>query len=907
MAGYYIKSYVVVSDVVHHTFTGIQSEIKGPFYITGTQPGDIAEIVHFLPYAQDGTNIYNLVSPKHWRYTLNPPQWKTGYRSFLTRGHTEVIKSDPNFVSSINQKFLFWNNNSSNCVNYGKFPIVAGYGDIKAQYWSVYGNVVIQNYFLSANGANPEGDSIGFKDPWLIDYYESPYGLRNQGMDAPFKNRPSPFNPDYTTSYDGDVYQGVFLNKNPQFQQGKPIYFVEAMQEQVISFNNEDILWYFQGWNGTDVQFEHAEQTRTSVVFKQDGAVARAVYKGHLVSSTNRALRNNGQMKMIYSGNNYYLVYEDNNRIYFTYSTDNGQTWSKEFLVSYDVGENRYPSISMNDNGDILIVWQYYYGTPQILARYRHVNGNWDDVNYITYFFTSENMETTPVVFYSNSYSFHIIYRNTLEGYEGLWVVPYNSSQAVKIPGTGASSCHPTATSDFAYKDYVAWEDHGRIFSCQFDYYDGEYSFEEPEEVSDLYGYVNNAWPCITVDAYRNVNLMWQAHHTALELQVLVHARRLGSAPNDWLYFTFVGKDENYALPSISGYPNASTSELDAAWINVQKGWIERSHFDGEEWGKFYSTDYGSDPNLGLNLSSYYDNHFVYRRDDDAPMRLRLYHDIHNKENALSYQVRRRGVVSLGGNMVALELGDVQVNQQPISWYGISDSLYALHHGSWSDLFRTEVFRLPENAQLSFYRDLSVSLKKGFSNSGKGLVKLQVEVVDAENGSVLHVPYQVNVGSHMLWHNAQYQASNLTVPGNRQVYLRVRVKPLVLFKIREAVGDVYVIHSSGKEILTNNSINNDHLNNLPQNYALYPNYPNPFNPSTTIEFDVPEQSMVKLVVYDVAGRRIRTLANGSYAAGHHQVVWDGRDERGVPVASGVYIYRLTAGSHHFTRKMMLMK
>ncbi len=294
MAGYYIKSYVVVSDVVHHTFTGIQSEIKGPFYITGTQPGDIAEIVHFLPYAQDGTNIYNLVSPKHWRYTLNPPQWKTGYRSFLTRGHTEVIKSDPNFVSSINQKFLFWNNNSSNCVNYGKFPIVAGYGDIKAQYWSVYGNVVIQNYFLSANGANPEGDSIGFKDPWLIDYYESPYGLRNQGMDAPFKNRPSPFNPDYTTSYDGDVYQGVFLNKNPQFQQGKPIYFVEAMQEQVISFNNEDILWYFQGWNGTDVQFEHAEQTRTSVVFKQDGAVARAVYKGHLVSSTNRALRNNG-------------------------------------------------------------------------------------------------------------------------------------------------------------------------------------------------------------------------------------------------------------------------------------------------------------------------------------------------------------------------------------------------------------------------------------------------------------------------------------------------------------------------------------------------------------------------------------------------------------------------------------
>jgi FlgD Ig-like domain/Rax2 C-terminal beta propeller domain len=94
---------------------------------------------------------------------------------------------------------------------------------------------------------------------------------------------------------------------------------------------------------------------------------------------------------------------------------------------------------------------------------------------------------------------------------------------------------------------------------------------------------------------------------------------------------------------------------------------------------------------------------------------------------------------------------------------------------------------------------------------------------------------------------------------------------------------------------------------IPDAAWLGQNQPNPFNPSTTIRFRVPAQMPVSLTVHDVAGRRIRTLAEGVQTTGEHSVLWDGRDDRGTSVAAGVYFYRLSAGSETLTRKMILLK
>lgn len=93
---------------------------------------------------------------------------------------------------------------------------------------------------------------------------------------------------------------------------------------------------------------------------------------------------------------------------------------------------------------------------------------------------------------------------------------------------------------------------------------------------------------------------------------------------------------------------------------------------------------------------------------------------------------------------------------------------------------------------------------------------------------------------------------------------------------------------------------------VPAGYALR-NYPNPFNPTTTIAYSIPEASSVKLVVYNQMGRIVKVIANGYKAAGEYEVTWDGTNASGQKVASGVYLYRLVAGQKDMVGKMVMLK
>lgn len=99
----------------------------------------------------------------------------------------------------------------------------------------------------------------------------------------------------------------------------------------------------------------------------------------------------------------------------------------------------------------------------------------------------------------------------------------------------------------------------------------------------------------------------------------------------------------------------------------------------------------------------------------------------------------------------------------------------------------------------------------------------------------------------------------------------------------------------------------DNTQSLPQKTSLSHNYPNPFNPFTTIEYYLPRRSHVTIEVFNVLGRKIKTLVNGPIAAGLHVTGWDGTDAQNTPVASGVYLYRFQTGDSVQTNKMLLLK
>lgn len=99
----------------------------------------------------------------------------------------------------------------------------------------------------------------------------------------------------------------------------------------------------------------------------------------------------------------------------------------------------------------------------------------------------------------------------------------------------------------------------------------------------------------------------------------------------------------------------------------------------------------------------------------------------------------------------------------------------------------------------------------------------------------------------------------------------------------------------------------DHDNTLPGAFSLSQNYPNPFNASTTITFNLNEQAQVALTVYNVSGQVVRNLVRGQLDIGSHSFIWDGKDERGQLVPTGVYTYAVYNGDQKISKKMILLK
>ena len=94
---------------------------------------------------------------------------------------------------------------------------------------------------------------------------------------------------------------------------------------------------------------------------------------------------------------------------------------------------------------------------------------------------------------------------------------------------------------------------------------------------------------------------------------------------------------------------------------------------------------------------------------------------------------------------------------------------------------------------------------------------------------------------------------------------------------------------------------------IPKSFVLSQNYPNPFNPNTTIEYSLPSRCEVSITVYNLLGKRVKTLLETSQPAGRYKTEWDGTDNNNQPVASGLYFYQIKAGDFIESKKMLLLK
>ena len=100
---------------------------------------------------------------------------------------------------------------------------------------------------------------------------------------------------------------------------------------------------------------------------------------------------------------------------------------------------------------------------------------------------------------------------------------------------------------------------------------------------------------------------------------------------------------------------------------------------------------------------------------------------------------------------------------------------------------------------------------------------------------------------------------------------------------------------------------NDEIIQLHHSFYLDNNYPNPFNPVTTLRYDLSENSLVTITIYDMLGREVKTLINQTQDAGYKSIIWNATNDYGKPVSAGIYLYQIQAGDYISTKKMVLLK
>lgn len=171
--------------------------------------------------------------------------------------------------------------------------------------------------------------------------------------------------------------------------------------------------------------------------------------------------------------------------------------------------------------------------------------------------------------------------------------------------------------------------------------------------------------------------------------------------------------------------------------------------------------------------------------------------------------------------------------------------------------------------------------------------------------------YIINASGHPFWINSQEgigtgNAYNNGVTGNGTS------TGTLTFTVPEDAPDTLFYNCQFHSAMTGmikvtSTVGNEREHKQPETFSLRQNYPNPFNPWTSIGYTVSEPGHIDLSVYSLTGQKIKCLINRSADPGEYAVTWDGRDESGNLVSSGVYLYRLESATNSFTRRMILLK
>jgi len=854
----------------------------------------------------DGNYMKHYTNP-HWRWVEVP---NTDY-FWLTLHAGEKLWTTTDIVSNPDEKYQYWLT-TNDVTNYQQFYIDDNFTEIISKFNRIFKSTIQTDYYGTTDGF------IRLKDPWYPDNAELGGIKQNRGADPIWHSNPSPL---IIEPVQTDKYKGVFNGEQD------PGYSIKVPSDTTTEINNKTLKWYFSQWATTNAVVENAFNNETAVFFTEDNSEIDAQYKGHLAANTASASAyNNGRRLIIDNSGVWHLVYADGGNIYYTTSSDNGSTWSDDLRLNKSefMGNNFNPSIAYHSS-QIGVVWERINDQGKHFPVFRYKDPSHWSAEIFADSDVNTTAECTPVVTHANvddNPGFYILCKvnnyHTKVGIGLLYAESGVESTTLQWKGcllyTGENSRYPSVTTAAGETAgsilYIAWEEDDMIY---YSYYDGDFHGKEAVSYEADEG-ESNQKPSISYDGEDLVNVAWEFHGGSSHVKFEHRQRDLDG---EWSDIQMIQSYDDLTAPSAGCFLSPAGKNLFAMNLGTDVRILQR--YNGWSWFSF------QEPGINPNLNVWGSDLMTVWTDNSEGLPFLVENELFPSEEEKSREPQQEFLVrcyrqerfvldslttlNLKGK-VRLKMGEVKVTTAlgEETW----DFVRLPFHTTNRPALQTQPLVITPSMQ-SLRLQYEVWLR-GFRKlvQKPGMALFEIRLLDAATLQPVAHLKKLNFSG--------ISQTNLTVSDS----LIFNLRPFAGRKLVLQLQSVQHLYGTSApqitEILDYRRNNNENVRfaksgeistvvekQHPQSYQLYQNYPNPFNPSTTISFDLPEESRVRLEIYDITGRKIRTLAEGRYPAGTHRVVWDGTDSRGQAVASGVYAYRIRAGKHITTRKLLLMK
>jgi len=711
------------------------------------------------------------------------------------------------------------------------------------------------------------------------------------------------------TEFDGTHSEGV-VN-----------HIVEGNSDEVTApyqktVNNRDYRFY---------QWANGETSNPIEITPNDNTILTAKYKGHLLTGTQTATALGTQRKIAESSDGtLHMVYVSSDKAYYTYSTDGGNIWQNEQQVSGS-GTASQPCIASTDyqyGDDIHFVWQEdVSGTRYLKYRslYTHpatqtLDSGGTTVNLQPVIAVSSFGDDVMIMYkkmHLGRYQLHFQYSSDFGGtFSGgphdwgtpiIWDAPsiaWNPQSDMFMVSTG--------TVDYGHRLYLLTFQNGTWGDVEFIYYSSQ--------VPGVPTYSQ-----VAVDNTGRTHITWIGERN--NIAVAMHKSYLNGSMSAINYFRDeVLYDPQIRYTSVAGHTDG----------NGGVSLVYTSNPSPQNLFNVYATD-------GINFDGVYlifpsatityptlvekvvpaEVTYVVTKGSSSPYLMK--HQTRANATPGTYTGTLKSLASedqvypvtpnTWKRYRSIELTDTTTGGQLLVRFGnitcagtrmddFSDVASVSNHSIHQGFMQSGNFRLSSgdsvtvaygmsNRNWSQHGNITLDLKE--ATTGRSLSHLRT-VAFAPNDTAAFENEQLRFGD------------GIRQP--REVYLSVRITGVDM-------SDIVVNHANG--YLFNSGLFKQSPPGsppgifIPSDFALAQNYPNPFNPTTTITYDLPKDTRALVAVYDLAGRKVITLASGLQSAGRYQVQWDGTDNTGTHLSSGIYFYRLQTPDKTLVRKMLLLR